>query len=73
MFIDFEGIDGSGKTTLSNALAWRLERHGLKVTHARATGELRSALARRIRQVTRDPQLLEKLRQTPALQLRILR
>ena len=49
MFIDFEGIDGSGKTTLSNALADRLEGRGLKVTHARAGGELRSALARRVR------------------------
>ena len=45
MFIDFEGIDGSGKTTLSNALADRLEARGLKVTHARAGGELRSGHA----------------------------
>ncbi|TMB06721.1 MAG: dTMP kinase [Deltaproteobacteria bacterium] len=59
MFIDFEGIDGSGKTTLSNALADRLEGRGLKVTHARAGGELRSALARRVRPLTRDAQLLE--------------
>src|SRR5438128_8484 len=59
MFIDFEGIDGSGKTTLSNALADRLEARGLKVTHARAGGELRSALARRVRPLTRDAQLLE--------------
>jgi dTMP kinase len=59
MFIDFEGIDGSGKTTLSNALAARLGALGFAVTHARAGGELRSALARRVRPLTRDPRLLE--------------
>jgi len=59
MFIDFEGIDGSGKTTLSNALAERLAARGLPVTHARAGGELRTALGRRVRPLTRDPQLLE--------------
>ena len=59
MFIDFEGIDGSGKTTLSNALAARLAARGFAVTHARAGGELRSALARRVRPLTRDAQLLE--------------
>jgi len=54
MFIDFEGIDGSGKTTLSNRLAQRLRENGLEVVHARAGGELPSELARRIRALTRD-------------------
>ena len=39
MFIDFEGIGGSGKTTLSNLVGHRLSRLGLKVTHARLGGD----------------------------------
>lgn len=54
MFIDFEGIDGSGKTTLSNRVAERLRARGMEVVHARAGGELPSVVSRRIRVMTRD-------------------
>ncbi len=59
MFIDFEGIDGSGKTTLSNMLADRLRKLGYRVTHAREGGELQAPIARRLRELTRDPSYLE--------------
>lgn len=59
MFIDFEGIDGSGKTTLSNRVAERLRRLGHRVCHAREGGELQSGVARRIRELTRDARHLE--------------
>lgn len=56
MWIDFEGIDGSGKTTLSLRVARRLRELGRRVHHVRENGSFRSALANRLRDVTRSPE-----------------
>ena len=50
----FEGIDGSGKTTVSNKVADLLRARGLRVSHVRAGGVLASQTAENIRQLTRD-------------------
>lgn len=54
MWIDFEGIDGSGKTTVSVRLARRLRSLGFEVHHARENGQFRSRLVQGIRSLTRD-------------------
>jgi dTMP kinase len=58
IFIDFEGIDGSGKTTLSNRLAEYLKQQGIPVHHARDGGIFRSEISKEIRTLTRDPRFL---------------
>src|SRR5687768_15255606 len=58
LFIDFEGIDGSGKTTLSNRLAELLKAQGIPVHHARDGGVFRSEISKEIRNLTRDPRFL---------------
>jgi len=58
IFIDFEGIDGSGKTTLSNRLADYLKECGVHVHHARDRGVFRSEISKAIRALTRDPRFL---------------
>ncbi|ACL66787.1 thymidylate kinase [Anaeromyxobacter dehalogenans 2CP-1] len=59
MLVSFEGIDGSGKTALSNLVCERLRGAGREVVHARERGVLATAAARRVRELTRDPRLLE--------------
>jgi dTMP kinase len=59
VFVAFEGIDGSGKTTLSNLVVERLRAGGGDVLHAQEKGVLASAVARRVRDLTRDATLLE--------------
>jgi dTMP kinase len=55
MLIVFEGIDGSGKTTLSNRVARELRRAGLKVRHVREDGKLASPVSEGLRLFTKNP------------------
>ena len=55
MFVVFEGIDGSGKTTVSNKVAKLLRRRGLEVEHVREGGEFASPLVSRMREFGKDP------------------
>jgi dTMP kinase len=54
MFIVFEGIDGSGKTTISNRVAAALRARGLTVEHLREGGAFASAVTQGIRDFCRD-------------------
>ena len=55
MLIVFEGIDGSGKTTLSNRVARELRREGLSVRHVREDGKLASPVSEGLRLFTKNP------------------
>lgn len=55
MFVVFEGIDGSGKTTVSNKVAKLLRRRGIEVEHIREGGEFSSPLVSRMREFGKDP------------------
>src|SRR5215471_13431856 len=54
MFVVFEGIDGSGKTTISNLVATALRERGLVVEHVREGGAFASGVTQRIRDFCRD-------------------
>ncbi|HMI90530.1 MAG TPA: dTMP kinase [Polyangiales bacterium] len=59
MFVVFEGIDGSGKTTLSSRVAKRLREGGLTVEHLREGGKFSSSVTQAIREFGRDARNLE--------------
>jgi dTMP kinase len=58
MFVVFEGIDGSGKTSISNRTARALRAAGLVVCHVREGGKLASPVAQSIRAFGRDERQL---------------
>jgi dTMP kinase len=59
MFVVFEGIDGSGKTTISNRVATTLAAEGLSVKHLRAEGKFVSPVSEGIREFGRNAQNLD--------------
>jgi dTMP kinase len=54
MLVAFEGIDGSGKTTVSNRVAEALRDEGLTVEHLREGGTFHSHVTQSIRELGRD-------------------
>ncbi len=59
MFVVFEGIDGSGKTTVSNQVVDRLRASAISVKHLRAEGKFASKVSEAIRDLGRDARHLE--------------
>ena len=59
MFVVFERIDGSGKTTISGLVAQRLRAAGLVVEHLREGGKFSSAVTQGIREFGRDVRNLD--------------
>ncbi len=59
MFVVFEGIDGSGKTTISNRVAAALSAEGLTVKHLREGGKFVSPVSEGIRDFGRNAQNLD--------------
>ncbi len=54
MFVVFEGIDGSGKTTVSNLVATALRARGIEIDHIREGGEFASPVVSRMREFGKD-------------------
>ena len=67
MWIDFEGIDGSGKTSVSTRVAEALRRQGMPVVHAREGGRFVSPIAGRVRDLARSMECLFLAPQTELL------
>jgi dTMP kinase len=59
MFVVFEGIDGSGKTTISNRVSTALSAEGLSVKHLREGGKFVSPVSEGIREFGRNAQNLD--------------
>lgn len=57
-WVAFEGIDGSGKTTLSTRFARALREEGAEVVHAREDGRFSSAISGRLRDLGRSEAFL---------------
>jgi dTMP kinase len=66
LWLDFEGIDGSGKTTVSNRVADALRARGVEVVHAREGGKFASGISGRVRDLARSD---ENLRLAPETEL----
>ena len=64
-FITFEGPDGSGKTTVCNAVYQRLKDMGYDVVHTREPGGIE--IAEKIRDIILDPQNVMMDAKTEAL------
>jgi dTMP kinase len=58
LWIDFEGIDGSGKTTVSTRVAEALRARGVAVVHAREGGRFASPIAGKVRDLARSRECL---------------
>ena len=67
ILIDFEGIDGSGKSTLSQLLEKELIDCGIPTFHTRGNDELQSILSGEIRELSRNPNRLTMSAWTEAL------
>ncbi|MCE9575436.1 MAG: dTMP kinase [Deltaproteobacteria bacterium] len=66
MFVVFEGIDGGGKTTLSNLVATLLRERGRAVEHVREGGKFASRVTQAMRELGRDAR---NLAMTPRAEL----
>ena len=58
MYIAFEGIDGSGKTTFARIVADELRQQGFEVVQTRKAARSSAPLATELRELTRDPRFL---------------
>jgi len=57
-WLDFEGIDGCGKTTVSSRVAKALRARGVEVVHAREDGKFASPISGRVRDLVRSEECL---------------